>query len=692
MARILIQTWYERYVWPCFLFIWLRSRIRYNQLTHTTQLAQALTILGVLVIGFGVIGISVASTLVGALLPRAIGAENYFLIWDFAAVVALLMWLIHVLNEAQRGDPISMDRILHLPVSPGQAFVVNYLSSLGSVVFLMTAGGFCGLILGSIFSVGVRAIAFSVPASAFLFAMTAVTYWLQGWLATWMANPRKRQTVIVLIPIAIITVVQLPVQIINWTVESDRRNTPNAPVPSADTPPVPVESPAATNLPTQPTDENQPPRDLQESGSLPESTVATASDAARTRSDTSSDSDRGSDGKSSGSDESLPSQTPSQSTDELVANDGGTVEVTQTAQSERRNLKLEKLKRLRSTILLANYFIPPLWLAASVQSMCSGFLPFISGLLLSSLMFFAGVLALRSSYVGTLLYWRGEKEGLAPIAESKTERQGTKPNPLIERRIPFVSEETSAIVTMTWANMMRAPEVKMFIVMPLLAPLLFLFFAKRSMLPENSYLMALLVSGLAVFFLLVTGGIVGNMFAYDRSGFRAFVLSGIDRRKILLGRNIAYYPVICLITCGCSLLFCLVYRIDLFIVLQVCLAILSIVPLYFLLMNLMSILTPFPMAAGSIQPKHFEMMNTMINLLLSTLLPIIMGIALLPLGLQFLLELVMPLGWARCIGMFASFGIFAISFGIYAKAIVWEGKLLSRRETEVLRIVTSKAE
>ncbi|MBU6173850.1 MAG: hypothetical protein KGQ60_08600, partial [Planctomycetes bacterium] len=92
------QTWYERYVWPCFLFIWLRSRIRYNQLTRTTQLAQALTVLGVLIISFGVIGISVGGTLVGALLPRAIGAENYVLIWDFAAVVALLMWLIHVLN------------------------------------------------------------------------------------------------------------------------------------------------------------------------------------------------------------------------------------------------------------------------------------------------------------------------------------------------------------------------------------------------------------------------------------------------------------------------------------------------------------------------------------------------------------------------------------------------------------------
>lgn len=689
MARILIQTCYERYVWPCFLFIWLRSRIRYNQLTHTSQLAQALTVLGVLVIGFGVIGISVGSALVGALLPRAIGAENYVLIWDFAAVLALLMWLIHVLNEAQRGDPISMDRILHLPVSPGQAFVVNYLSSLGSVVFLMTAGGFCGLILGSIFFMGVRAIAFAVPASAFLFAMTAVTYWLQGWLATWMANPRKRQTIIVLIPIAIITVAQLPVQIINWTVESEQRDTPNNPVTSAN--PM-VEEPAATNQPKQTTDENQTSRDLQQSDSVPAPTVANASDSAETRSDASSPADRESKGKSSGPDESLPSPTPSQSTEELLAKEGDTIEVTQTAQIEPSNPKLENLKRLRSKILVANFFIPPLWLAASVQSMSAGWLHWILGLLLSGLMFLAGVLALRSSYVGTLLYWRGEKEGLAPIAGGKTERQDTKPNPLIERRIPFVSEETSAIATMTWSNMMRAPEVKMFIVMPLVAPLLLFFFAKRSMLPENSYLKALLVSGLAVFFLLVTAGIVGNMFAYDRSGFRTFVLSGIDRRKILLGRNIAYYPVICVITCGCSLLFCLIYRIDLLIVLQVCLAILSVVPLYFLLMNLMSILTPFPMAAGSIQPTHFEMMNTLINLLLSTLLPIIMGIALLPLGLQFLLELVMPLGWARCIGVLASFGICAISFWIYAKAIVWEGKLLSRRETEVLRIVTSKAE
>ena len=41
-------------------------------------------------------------------------------------------------------------------------------------------------------------VADSLPVmAAFLFALTAITYQFQGWLASMMSNPRKRRTVIV---------------------------------------------------------------------------------------------------------------------------------------------------------------------------------------------------------------------------------------------------------------------------------------------------------------------------------------------------------------------------------------------------------------------------------------------------------------------------------------------------------------
>lgn len=190
---------YERFIWPSLLFVWLRFRIRYNQISRGSQLTKVFALIGTIIVGMSIVSIWIAGFSLGFFLPRYISTEYYFLIWEGVVLLAMLMWLVHVLNEAQRGDPISLDKILHLPVSPSQAFVVNYLASLGTPVFLMTTGGCLGLVLGSVFSVGLISFLFLLPMIAFLFAMTAATYWLQGWLATLMTNPRTKQLVLVIL-------------------------------------------------------------------------------------------------------------------------------------------------------------------------------------------------------------------------------------------------------------------------------------------------------------------------------------------------------------------------------------------------------------------------------------------------------------------------------------------------------------
>src|SRR5205823_1921847 len=46
--------------------------------------------------------------------------------------------------------------------------------------------------------------------AAFVLMVTAVTYQLQGWLASLMANPRRRRTVIVALTVAFVLVSKLP--------------------------------------------------------------------------------------------------------------------------------------------------------------------------------------------------------------------------------------------------------------------------------------------------------------------------------------------------------------------------------------------------------------------------------------------------------------------------------------------------
>src|SRR5205807_1005933 len=118
-------------------FLWLRWRLRVNQtrrggMVNTILLA----LLGVAVIALSII-LFVAFLLIGLLaLPKASPAILLY-VWDGLVVGFLFCWTIGLLADLQRSEPLSLDRFLHLPVSLGSAFVINYLSSLLSVTLIV---------------------------------------------------------------------------------------------------------------------------------------------------------------------------------------------------------------------------------------------------------------------------------------------------------------------------------------------------------------------------------------------------------------------------------------------------------------------------------------------------------------------------------------------------------------------------
>ena len=675
-----MNSLYQRYIWPSLLFVWLRYRIRHNQVTHSSKILQAFAVLGMFFVVMSTISVWGCGLLAGVFVPRLIGQDNNYLLWDLAALVALLSWTIHVLNEAQRGDPISLDRILHLPVSPGQAFVVNYLSSLGSTVFLMAAGGFLGLVIGSLFSVGPKAILFFFPMFAFLFAMTAITYWLQGWIAGLMANPRKRQTIIVMIPIAIILITQVPVQLIQWSSQSTRLES-NPPV-----------NPKDASPPNEAKSESTPEETtVKDSSESQTPAVKSDSDASTSEADavTPPEDTTGVEGNSL----VTPTDADVTSADAKDASIDAknASEIGAKKKQERREAMFERLKSIAS---IANIAFPPLWPAGAIQSWSTGSIWNPVPMFFSLVMFLIGVQALRLSHRASLRYWRGE-EDKKKIASPKTKAKAVrvqKESRLCEISLPWISEETSAVVGMTWATMKRAPEIKMFMLLPMILPLILLMVFRERMSTSNDYLKLTIICGFSTFFLLVASGVAGNMFAYDRSGFRVFVLSGMDRTRILLGRNLAFAPLLGLLSTLCIVGFAILYGVSLRSTCLAMLTTLTMLPPYFLVMNLMAILTPFPLAVGSIQPKHFDFTTVVINVWLSMILPFILMVSMIPIGVYFLTNSFLPsMAWIPW-EVFVGIGMSAASFGVYRLILPWQGQLLAKREKEMLRIVTSKVE
>ncbi len=191
-------------------FLWLRWRLRVNQL-RKGGIANAV-ILAVLAVAAVVLAVGM---FVGGLLGGYFGLlkaspELRLLIWDGVVIAFLFSWSVGLLTELQRTDALTLERFLHLPVSPAGVFLINYLSSLVTLTTVLFVPAMAGLLLGQLLD-GRPAVLLGFPLLAsFVLAVTALTYLFQGWLARLMSNPRRRRTVIVFVTLGFILVFQLP--------------------------------------------------------------------------------------------------------------------------------------------------------------------------------------------------------------------------------------------------------------------------------------------------------------------------------------------------------------------------------------------------------------------------------------------------------------------------------------------------
>jgi len=191
-------------------FVWLRYRLRVNQIRRGGSLNAAIVSVFAVGLALASIGLFIAGVLVGALALPESKPITRLLVWDGIIAAFLLTWIVGLLTELQRTDALSLDKFLHLPVSPVGAFLVNYVSSLFSVNLLLFVPGMVGLLIGQTVAAGPEMLLAFPLFVAFLFALTALTYQFQGWIASLITSPRKRRTVVAAIMVTAVMLFQLP--------------------------------------------------------------------------------------------------------------------------------------------------------------------------------------------------------------------------------------------------------------------------------------------------------------------------------------------------------------------------------------------------------------------------------------------------------------------------------------------------
>jgi hypothetical protein len=362
-----------------------------------------------------------------------------------------------------------------------------------------------------------------------------------------------------------------------------------------------------------------------------------------------------------------------------------------TGQELRLTVGQERLNQL----LAVRKFIPPLWLPLGAEGLAEGrALPALLGTLgcLS-----LGALGLRRAYRSTVSFYYGQTGGQAPVrikpagTAAVATPAGTG-NGFLELRLPAVPEQAAALALATFHSLYRAPEVKMalgssFLTVAIAGAMVFL----RSPPNLTDAVKPFIATGVVAFSIFMLVQFLANQFGLDRDGFRSLILSPADRRLILLGKNLASLPV------GATFGIIMLALSSVWLHLPWVVFVAALFQLAALLLlaglagNALSILVPYRIQPGSLKPTKMPGLAMLAMILCHMLIPVAMAPAFVPPLAELLWRLA---GWpdAVPVNLILSVPLATVVALAYWQTLGPLGRLLQRRETKILGVVTAEVE
>jgi len=573
--------------------IWLRWRLTRNQWSRGGQLNAVLTIIIAFIgLALGFAG-GIAGLLAGAFALAKASPPVMLIVWDLIIVVFLFLWLAGIVSEIQRSETIDISRMLHLPISLRNIFMVNYLASHLTFSIILFLPAMLGLSLGLILGGRGFMILMFPLAIGVVFMITAWTYCLRGWLVTLMMNKRRRRAIIAGVTFAFILLSQIPYILGNLSHDRERHR------------------PKITE--SVQTEQQTP--------------------------------------------------TPNRDRDKLALPNG---------------------------FLVAHKVVPFLWVGNGAMSLATGNVwPAVMG---AAGGFLLGGLGLRRAYRSTLRFYQGQTVGKSAKRKPKAEKLAGKDKNLIERQLPGVPEEAAASALAFFRCLTRAPEVKMMLGTNFIMLLIFgtMIIVKRSANISDNF-RPFIATGVVVFMFLSLSQLMFNLFGFDRGGFRQLVLLPVQRKQILLGKNLAFLPVAAGIGIIFLLLVKIVMGISFVIVIAAGLQLLAAFLLLSMAGNLVSVLVPYRVAPGSLKRTKSSTKTGILIFLSRMFFPMLMAPIFFPPAIGLLFSSV---GWlpAAPVNLFFSAILLALLALFYRLSLGPLGELLQRREKEILLIVTKEIE
>ena len=289
----------------------------------------------------------------------------------------------------------------------------------------------------------------------------------------------------------------------------------------------------------------------------------------------------------------------------------------------------------------------------------------------------------------SIAYWLARRAILG-AGRARQARRELSPEPATQAytgwEIPLMTPALSAIVEKELRYVMRNAQVRMMTLMPLI--LIAVRFMNRRRFGQagtgasalvtdfSKYSEGLMPTAGILYVFLILAGLYCNQFAFERGGMRMLILSPVDRRIILLGKNMAISTVALIFSAGLLAVNQLVFRdITVTALLFVALSFLTFVALMSIMGNWLSVRFPKPMRFG----KRLNV-SGVVGLLL---IPMIFLLALPPLAATAAGYVAQSL-----LIEYATLVVLALLLGgFYLMTMNAQGESLEQREQEILEAV-----
>jgi len=337
-------------------------------------------------------------------------------------------------------------------------------------------------------------------------------------------------------------------------------------------------------------------------------------------------------------------------------------------------------------------WVPLLWLPNGVRGLAAGdVLPALWG---SAGMFALGWLGLSRAYRSTLKFYRADEPVKPGAAKPVSSKPGKPARNWVTARLPWLAEDTAALALAQCRSMTRAPEVRMTLAMGLFMAIflpVMMFWGLGHRLNLSEAYKPFIATGAVVMILFMLLQLVCNQFGCDRDGFRGLVLLPTSRDRILFGKNLALFPLAMGLALMPLVAVAVLTKLSLLVALATLLQFVAAFLMYCTLGNLASILVPFRIAAGSLKPTKQSWQAILGTLLVFFTFPVVITPVFIPAALGLAAD---RLGWlpAAPVNFLTALALAAGLAVIYWLTLRPLGRLLQRRETNILRAVTEAAE